>query len=50
MPTSLIEEWLRPMWLVWLVVVFGAIVVYAYWPGHRRRFERLGEIPLRDDP
>jgi len=49
MPTPWIEDVLRPVWLVWLAVVFGAIVVYAYRPGNRRRFEQDGEIPLRDD-
>ena len=30
-------------------VVFGAIVAWAYWPKHRKRFEADGYIPLRDD-
>lgn len=49
MAGDLIGEMLRPLWLVWLVVVFGAVLVYAYRPGNRRRFEQQAQIPLRDD-
>jgi len=32
-----------------VLVVFMAIVGWAYWPKHRQRFEADGRIPLRDD-
>jgi cytochrome c oxidase cbb3-type subunit 4 len=36
-------------WVVWLPVVFVAIVWYAYRPRNRKRFEEYASIPLRDD-
>jgi len=35
--------------MVALVLVFAAIVAWAYWPRHKARFEKDGQIPLRDD-
>lgn len=35
--------------MVALVLVFAAIVAWAYWPRHKARFEQDGRIPLRDD-
>ncbi|HKO08837.1 MAG: cbb3-type cytochrome oxidase subunit 3 [Alphaproteobacteria bacterium] len=34
--------------MVVLVFVFAAIVAWAYWPRHKARFEKDGQIPLRD--
>ncbi len=31
------------------IVIFGGIVVWAYWPGNRKKFEKDGQIPLDDD-
>ena len=35
--------------LVALVFLFAGIVAWAYWPRHKARFEKDGQIPLRDD-
>ena len=40
---------LHSLWVVWAVALFSAIVLWAFWPKNRRRFEAFGEIPLRDD-
>lgn len=40
---------LREAWLVWLVLVFLAIVVWVLWPSRRRKLERQARIPLEDD-
>lgn len=40
---------LRSFWTVWLMLLFTGIVVYAMWPGNRRRFEDAARIPLKDD-
>jgi len=37
------------IWMVLSVIAFIAIMVWALWPSHRRRFESYGQIPLRDD-
>ena len=42
-------EWIASLWMLWLIVIFIAIVAWAFWPGRRKRLERHGEIPLRDD-
>jgi cytochrome c oxidase cbb3-type subunit 4 len=41
--------WILSLWQLWLVVLFIAIVAWAFWPKNKRRFERHGEIPLRND-
>ncbi len=46
--TELVEL-LRSLWVVWLMALFIGIAVWAFWPRNRKRFERYGEIPLRDD-
>jgi len=35
--------------LVFLVVLFLVVLVYALWPKNRKKFERAARIPLRDD-
>jgi cytochrome c oxidase cbb3-type subunit IV len=39
----------RSLWLLWLVLLFVAIVAYVYWPSRRKRLESYGSIPLQDD-
>ena len=42
-------EWLRPLWVVWLMGLFLAIVVWALWPKRQAEMEHNARIPLRDD-
>lgn len=35
--------------LVYFVVIFGAVLVYALWPSRRRAFEDAARMPLRED-
>lgn len=44
-----IYEFIRSLWVVWLLLLFAGIVVYALWPGNRRKFSRAARIPLDDD-
>ena len=44
-----IGEFFRSFWVVWLGLLFLAIVVWALWPGNRKKFERASRIPLEDD-
>ena len=44
-----IYEWLRSLWVVWLMAVFVGIVVWVYWPRRKREMEEHAQIPLRDD-
>jgi cytochrome c oxidase cbb3-type subunit IV len=35
--------------LVYFVVIFLIVLVYALWPGNRQRFEDASRIPLDED-
>ena len=35
--------------LVYLVVIFVGVLIYALWPGSREKFEKAARIPLRED-
>ena len=39
----------RSLWLVWLILLFLAIVAYVYWPSRKVRLESYGRMPLRDE-
>ncbi|MCC7425664.1 MAG: cbb3-type cytochrome c oxidase subunit 3 [Alphaproteobacteria bacterium] len=43
-----VYAWLRPTWIVLMLLVFVAIVAWAFWPGRRKALEAHGDIPLRD--
>ena len=36
--------------LVWFFLIFVGVVAWAYWPGHKKRFEDEGNRLLDDDP
>lgn len=44
-----IVEWLRSLWLIWLVLLFALIVWWAYRPKNKTRFEDDAQIPFRDE-
>ncbi|MFT5180231.1 MAG: cytochrome c oxidase cbb3-type subunit 4 [Alphaproteobacteria bacterium] len=35
--------------LVYFVVLFGAVLVYALWPRNRRKFHDAANIPFKED-
>jgi cytochrome c oxidase cbb3-type subunit 4 len=35
--------------LVYLIVLFAGVLVYALWPGNKRTFERAARLPLQED-
>jgi len=39
---------LTTAWIVWFFVLFTGILVWAFRPARRERFERARQIPLRD--
>ncbi len=39
----------RSTWVVWMVLLFGGIVLWAYLPGNKKRFEDDGEIIFKDE-
>jgi cytochrome c oxidase cbb3-type subunit 4 len=40
------------LWLVWLVLIFGALVVWVFWPSRRRKqqMQNYADIPFREAP
>ena len=40
---------IKSLWVVWLMGVFLAIAVWAYWPRNKQRFEAHARIPLDDE-
>lgn len=46
-------DWLfglvEPLWLLWLVGLFAALVIWVFWPGRKQQFEQYGRIPLEDE-
>ncbi|MBF0380894.1 MAG: cbb3-type cytochrome c oxidase subunit 3 [Magnetococcales bacterium] len=36
--------------LIWFFLLFIGIVLWAYWPSHKKGFEEEGEKLLDDDP
>lgn len=43
-----VYQWLRSLWLVWLMALFIGIVVWTYWPKRKAEMEKQGRIPLED--
>lgn len=35
--------------LVYLFILFLGVLVYALWPGNRRKFKDAADIPLKED-
>ncbi len=40
---------LKSLWTLWVMGIFIAIAIWAYWPRNRQRFEAHARIPLDDD-
>ena len=39
----------RSAWVIWMMVLFLGIVVWALWPSNRARFRRAAHIPLSEE-
>jgi len=36
--------------LIFFIVLFAGVVLYAFWPGNKKRFDEAAKLPLEDDP
>jgi cytochrome c oxidase cbb3-type subunit 4 len=36
--------------LLLFVALFVGVVIYAFWPGNKKRFEQAARLPLEKDP
>jgi len=39
----------RPLWIIWMVVLFLGVAFYALRPRNKRHFEDCSRIPFRTD-
>ena len=36
--------------LLFFVALFAGVLVYAFWPGNKKRFEQAARLPFETDP
>ena len=46
-----LADFFRPLWGLWLMLLFGAIIAWVMWPTKKRRkdMEEHARIPFRDE-
>ena len=44
-----VAEFAQTWGLVYFVVIFVAVLLYALWPSRKKQFEEAARIPLRED-
>ena len=42
-------EFVRSLWVVWLMLIFLGIVAWAYWPKRKKKLEEHGKIPFHEN-
>ena len=42
-------QFLREFWVIWLMVLFGVVVWWAFRAKNKQRFEEDARIPFKDD-
>ncbi|MCC7347729.1 MAG: cbb3-type cytochrome c oxidase subunit 3 [Variibacter sp.] len=46
---KLFAEFAQTWGLLYFVAVFLAVVLYAFWPSRKEKFEEAARMPLRED-
>jgi cytochrome c oxidase cbb3-type subunit 4 len=41
--------WLRQLWVVWLLLLFLAVIFITFRPKNKKHFEQASKIPLEDN-
>lgn len=36
--------------LIFFIALFAGVVLYAFWPGNKRKFDEAAKLPLENDP
>jgi len=44
-----LQEFLSTTWLIWLIVLFIAVLWWSYRPKNKAKWEDAAQIPLRDE-
>jgi cytochrome c oxidase cbb3-type subunit 4 len=39
----------RSLWVLWLIILFSAVVFWTFRPKNRKRFENDAQIPFKDE-
>jgi cbb3-type cytochrome oxidase subunit 3 len=45
-----LQSILSAVWVVWFFVLFVGMFAYVMRPSKRQQYQRLADIPLRDEP
>jgi len=46
---SFISDLVATWWTPLFIVLFLAVVAYAFWPRNRTKFDEASKLPLRED-
>ena len=46
---KMLAEFAQTWGLVYFVMIFLVVLIYALWPSSRKRFDEAARIPLRED-
>jgi cytochrome c oxidase cbb3-type subunit 4 len=49
MELQALSEYLRPWWVVWLLILFVGVVAWVYRSKNKKRYEEAARIPLKDE-
>ena len=49
MDLASLSEAARSLWVLWLMILFGAVVFWAFRPKNKKRFEDDARIPFREE-
>lgn len=49
MTIETVVQFFRSLWVIWVMLIFCGIVLWAYWPKNKAKIEAMGMIPLKDD-
>jgi cytochrome c oxidase cbb3-type subunit 4 len=44
-----VAEFAQTWGLVYFVIIFTAVLLYALWPSRKQQFDEASRIPLRED-
>jgi cytochrome c oxidase cbb3-type subunit 4 len=50
MSYEVVRSWAGLAGLLLFVGLFALVLLYAFWPGNKARFERARRLPLESDP
>lgn len=48
MDLSALVEIARSTWVIWLMILFGAVIFWAFRPSNKKRFEDDANIPFNE--